>query len=219
MLRFRSQLSFLFILLLASLLAASCSPAAAPTPVLVTVVQTVPVEVTRQAEVTREVEVTRQVVATQLVEVTVTPPLAETPVQGIPMTQTPTQASPAAQTPAQGIPMTQTPTPANPGGQPATTSVVTPYNQITPDQKGQGFTPVFVQNETEFTMKVSLLGPTSLLVTVSPGGSQKVWLRPGDYLYETWKDDRKSYSGSFKIASADKHLLILRDSKAILWIP
>lgn len=193
------KLRILFTLLLASLLAAGCAPAATPTAMIMTVVQTVPVEVTRLAEVTQMVEVTRQVVVTQLVEVTVTPPAPETPVQG--------------------VPMTQTPTPANPTGQPAPSSNITPYSVITPDQKGQGFTPVFVQNETSDTRRVAITGPTSLEVTVSPGGSQKIWLRRGDYIFDTWKDDHKSYSGSFSITSADKYQFILRDTKAILWIP
>jgi hypothetical protein len=187
------------------MLIAGCGPAATPSPVIVTVVQTALVEVTRLAEITQPIEVTRQVVMTQLVEVTVTPPLSGTPVQ--------------VGTPMQGIPMTQTPTPANVAGQSAPSSVVTPYNWITPDQKGQGFTPVFLQNETSNTMKVALAGPVSMEVTVAPGRSQKVWLRRGDYSFETWKDDRKSYSGNFSITSADKYQLIFRDSKAVLWVP
>jgi hypothetical protein len=197
--RFRFSV-FLF-LALTTLLAAGCGPAATPTSVIQTVMQTVPVEVTRLAEVTQQVEVTRQVMVTQLVEVTVTPPVSETPSQGIPMTQTPTPAVP------------------NPTGQAQPSSQVTPYSWITPDQKGEGFTPVFIQNETGLTMKVAIYGPTNLEATVSSNGTQKIWLRRGDYSFQTWKDDRKSYAGSFKIASADKHLLILRDTKAVFWIP
>jgi hypothetical protein len=220
MLKFRYTISLLLSLIFASLLATACGPAATPSPVVLTVVQTVPVEVTRLAEVTQMVEVTRQVVVTQLVEVAVTPPVEGTAAQGIPMTQTPVSA--VSETPVQGIPMTQTPTPPatnSTAGQATLASAVTPYNWITPDAKGQGFTPVFIENQTDYTMKIAINGPLNMEVTVAPGRSQLVWLRRGNYTFQTWKDDRKSYSGSFSIVSADKYQLFLRDSKAVLWVP
>jgi hypothetical protein len=65
------------------MVAAGCKPAQ-QTPVIVTVVQTIPVEVTRLVEMTVPVEVTREVFVTQIVEVQVTPTSA---VSGTPTTQ------------------------------------------------------------------------------------------------------------------------------------
>lgn len=50
----------------------SASPQPSPTPEIVTVVSTVPVEVTRIVEIPKTVEVTRKVMVTQVVEVPVT---------------------------------------------------------------------------------------------------------------------------------------------------
>src|SRR4030066_1726314 len=63
-------------ILMAALVLSACagtSPANS-TPNVLTVIQTVPVEVTRIVEITQAVEVTRQVVVTQIVEVPVTVP-------------------------------------------------------------------------------------------------------------------------------------------------
>ncbi len=72
-----------------SLFGCSASPQPSATPVIVTVVSTVPVEVTRIVEVPQTVEVTRQVVVTQIVEVPVTP----APTATVAATSTPTAAA------------------------------------------------------------------------------------------------------------------------------
>ena len=75
------RLIFTVLVLATALLAAGCASAPEATPQIVTVVETVPVEVTRVVEVLNTVEVTRQVVVTVVVEVPVTPQATPTATQ------------------------------------------------------------------------------------------------------------------------------------------
>ena len=122
---------FIFVILLATgLLTSACGTTATQAPVLQTVVQTVPVEVTRNVEVTRMVEITRDVVVTQVVE--------------LPVTVTPALPS-------------VTPTYSNAQAQATLAVNITP--QVTPQEKYQGYTPIFIQNKTTDKMDVYLAGP------------------------------------------------------------
>jgi hypothetical protein len=76
-------------LLSISILVGCGGSAPSPTPPVITVVQTVPVEVTRIVELPVTVEVTRQVVVTQVVEVPVTLTPTSLPVEAATSTAAP----------------------------------------------------------------------------------------------------------------------------------
>ena len=187
----------LTLFVLFSLTTSGCTPPTSleTTPIILTVVETVPVEVTRQVEVTRFVEVTRQVIVTQLVELAVTP----TP---LPATSTPTP-------PATFQPLTPFPTllsTAKIGG----TSI----------PKGSNSVPFFVENQTDDPLMLNLYGPQLLLtLTIGKDEVRKTFLREGEYTYEVRRDDQIAYTGSFVINNIDKHEFFLREHKAVLWIP
>ena len=180
-------------ILMAALVLSACagtSPANS-TPNVVTVIQTIPVEVTRIVEITQAVEVTRQVVVTQIVEV--------------PVTVTPSPTAEATPTPT--MPLFPTFTPAL-------------ATQITPQGKGDGFTPFFIVNQTQDRMEVYITGPlTPDPVALSPDSSFKIFLREGEYSYSVWRDGKVAYVGGFRITNIDKHQLILHEDKAVFWIP
>ena len=179
--------------LLAALILSGCvgSSQSISTPNVVTVIQTVPVEVTRIVEITQAVEVTRQVVVTQIVEV--------------PVTVTPNPTVEATPTPTLALVPTFTPILAT---------------QITPQGKGDGFSPFFLVNQTPDRLEVYITGPlTPAPVALSPNSSFKVFLREGDYSYSVWRDGKVAYQGGFRITNIDKHQLILHEDKAVFWIP
>jgi len=160
---------------------------------LVTVVQTVPVEVTRVVEVHKTVEVTRQVVITQLVPVLVTstPGLAE-------------QAT-ATQTPAALLTL-ETPTPATP----------TP---TFPQEKVKGFSILLVVNETDDDLVVELSGTVerSLLFRGPSQALERV--KEGDYAYIVWRQSQVLFQGTFKITNPDKFELHIRKDKVVFLVP
>jgi hypothetical protein len=184
------------IILLSVLLAGCNSPAyAVNAPVVITVKETVPVEVTRQVEVTHLVEVTRQVVVTRLVEVLVTPtPLANTE------TSTPTILF---------QPLTPLPT---------LLSTAKIGDNTTP--KSPASVPFFIENQTDSPLLLNLSGPQTLLtLTLGPDEVRKTYLAEADYTYEVWRDGQIAYAGKFTINNFDKHGFFMRQNKAVLWIP
>ena len=145
MLRVSRSRLLLILFLLLFLLLGGCSSPATPeaTQVVITVVETVPVEVTRQVVVTQIVEVTRQVIITHLVEllVTLTPP---------PATETPSPTLIAQQ-------LTPLPT---------ILSTAKIGDNTTP--KGSNSVPFFIENQTDTPLLLNLYGPQTLL-TLSIG--------------------------------------------------
>src|SRR4030067_3791087 len=174
----KRQIVLLTILLVAFIFSgcAGSSPANS-TPNVVTVIQTIPVEVTRIVEIPQAVEVTRQVVGTQIVEV--------------PVTVTPSPTAEATPTP---------PMPFFPTFPPALAT------QITPQGKGDGFTPFFIVNQTQDRMEVYITGPlTPDPVALSPDSSFKIFLREGEYSYSVWRDGKVAYVVGFRITNIDKN--------------
>jgi hypothetical protein len=180
----------LFVLVALGVMTSACGSAPTQAPVVQTVVQTVPVEVTRNVEVTRMVEVTRDVVVTQVLEV--------------PVTITP--ALPSA-----------TPTFQYQSQQPTLLVNLTP--PVTPQAKFEGYTAVFVQNQTSDKMDVYLAGPDQFSLALWGGDQQKIWTREGNYEYIVSINGQEAYRGKFKIVSADKYVWNLYKNKAILQQP
>ena len=178
------------------LLTVGCS-GAQQTPIIVTVVQTVPVEVTRLVEMTVPVEVTREVFITQIVEVQVTPTPAET---GTPTTQ------------FGGVQ-------ATPFGTQSSYVGPAPTAGFTPQAKGEGFTPVFVKSFAKERLEMYIRGPLDVSVVVNPDNVQKIWLTRGDYTYTVYDPGGLAYDGSMKIASDDKYEIHLYDNKAVIVVP
>ena len=178
------------------LLTTGCS-AAQQTPTIVTVVQTVPVEVTRLVEVTVPVEVTREVYITQIVEVQITP----TPG----LTSTPTTQSGGVQ--------------ATPFGTQSSYIGPAPTAGFTPQAKGEGFTPVFVKSFAKDRLEMYIRGHLDISVVVNPDNVKKIWLSRGDYTYTVYDPGGLAYDGSFKIASDDKYEIHLYDNKAVIVVP
>jgi hypothetical protein len=144
------------------ILVAGCSAQTRPeiSTVIVTVVETVPVEVTHQVEVTRLVEVTRQVIVTQLVEFVITP----------------TPAAPK-----------ETPTPSELAQlltpQPTLLSTTQIGGSTTP--KSSDAVPFFIENQTDDPLTLNLYG-SQLLLTLNIGKDEirKTFLKEGEYTYE-----------------------------------
>lgn len=178
---------------------AGCGGNAAPntTPPVITVVQTVPVEVTRIVEIPVTVEVTRQVVITQVVEVPVTLTSTSVPLE----TATPTAA------PLTFVPLsTYVPT-------------ITPGGVYTDIKKVNGTTLLMVRNETDRELTVDIAGPVSTSLLLYPDGEASQIVPEGAYTYRVLENSLPLYSGSFRLTNPDKHELLLRENKAVLWLP
>ena len=183
----------IFLLLLTALILWGCSGSSAPAEatVIVTVVETVPVEVTRVVEITQEV------IVTEIIEV---------PVTVTPQPPTATSANPSP---------TDTPTPI-----PATLeSIVDPLFGVTPEGRVHGWLPFFVDNQTSEKLEIFVTGPIPFNRVVYADSSQKVWLREGRYTFTVWEHGNLKYNGTFKITIDEKHRLFLRDDKPKLWVP
>ena len=186
-------LAFLFMIFLLTL---GCS-GAQQTPAIITVVQTVPVEVTRLVEMTVPVEVTREVFQTQIVEVQVTTTPAVTSTPTIPA------GSPQIQQPA---------------GSQFTAGPVTTAG-FTPQAKGEGFTPVFVSSYATDRLEMYLRGPIDLSVVLNPDNVKKIWLSRGNYTYTVYDPGGLAYDGDLRIASNDKYEIYLYNNKAVIAVP
>ncbi|MGD9092339.1 MAG: hypothetical protein PVF74_05800 [Anaerolineales bacterium] len=186
----RRKTATIFLILLTGLLLWSCSSTATPeTTVIVTVVETMPIEVTRLVEITREVMVT------EIVEV----PVTVTP-------QPPTATS-------------DSPTPTDTPIAPTLPSIVDPLFGVTPEGRVHGWLPFFVENKTSEKLEIFVDGPIPFNRVVYAGGSQKVWLREGSYTFSVWGSGSLKYNGTFRLTIDEKHHLFLRDDKPKLWVP
>jgi len=171
--------------------------ASSPTPAVITVIQTVPVEITRIVELPITVEVTRQVVVTQVVEV----PVTLTPTSQPEETATPTAAA------LTFVPLaTYVPT-------------ITPGGVYTDTKKVSGMTLLRIRNETDRVLTIAISGPVSTSLVLYPDGEASQIVPEGEYDYRVLENELPLYSGSFKLTNPDKHELFLRENKAVLWIP
>ena len=200
----RSKFAILSLIMLAALILWGCSTStpAPDTQVVVTVVETIPVEVTRLVEVTQLVEVTKEVVVTEIVEipVTVTP---QAP------TETPNGSAPT-ETP---IPIVNTP------ALPTANPTLAPVSQFTPEGRGDGWLPFYIENQTDSKLGIVASGPIPFERLVWNGQTSLVWLNEGLYNYTVWEGGSQKYSGSFNITNIDKHKLFLREENAKFWYP
>lgn len=187
----------LILLLLVSLLLSGCASftPAVVTPEIVTIVQTVPVEVevpvevTRFIEVTRLVEVTRQVVQTELVPVTVTP------------TPSP-EATGTSVAPTPGlIALGNTPT----------------YGK--PAEKVPGIAPLRVWNTTEDTLEVVINGPVYYQISLAANKAVFLSIKEARYTYLVYRDGNFVYKGEMNISNPDKYELHLKEERAAFLIP
>jgi hypothetical protein len=186
----------LFLLLLLggiALLAAGCGGAAQATPTdqIVTVLQTVPVEVTRMVEVVTTVEVTRQVVVTVVVEVPVTPEATPTP------PRPPTQPGPT---------ISYLPT-------------STPLSQSFDAPKVGGISRLKIDNETDETLTVKISGAQSFEVELPPNRSAFLNVPYGDYTLRVYNGDDRMYTVRLSIVNPDKYEVNLGGSKATIIAP
>lgn len=177
---------------------AGCSPQAAE-PEVVTVVNTVPVEVTRLVEVERTVVVTQEVIVTQVVEV---------PVTVMPTDTAP--SSPVPETAVVNLPVAGfTPVPV--------TATINP-NEFK-DNKSQGFAPLKLTNETDKSVVVQVSGPQSFTFTLGGETSLLQVVPEADYAYTILHDGEVLFSGKLHITNPDKHELIVRSDKVIFKVP
>jgi hypothetical protein len=192
----RNTLRRLLIVLLlgtTALLAAGCGGAgqATPTAQIVTVLQTVPVEVTRLVEVVNTVEVTRQVVVTVVVEVPMTP--AATPTAPRPPTQ-----------PA--VTYAYLPT---------ATSLVQAFE--TP--KAAGISRLKLDNETDETLTVKGSGTQNFEIELPPNKSAFLNVPYGEYTLRVYNGDDRLYTVKVNIVNSDKYEVRLGSDKATILAP
>jgi len=200
----RSIITNISLIILASFILWGCSTAnpAPETTVVVTVVETIPVEVTRLVEVTQLVEVTHEVYVTEIVEIPVT-------ITPLPPTETPVNSSPTETS----IPIATTTT------LPAAVLALAPELQFTPEARGDGWLPFYIENQTDSKLEIVASGPIPFNRVVWNDQTIKVWLNEGQYTYSVWEGGSQKYSGSFNITNIDKHQLFLRENFAKFWYP
>ena len=176
-----------------AILAAGCGGAAQPTPTaqIVTVVETVPVEVTRVVEVVNTVEVTRQVVVTVLVEVPVTPPA------------TPTATRPPAQ-PAATISYI-----------PTSTALVQEFDS----DKKEGVSRLKIDNTTDETLTAMGSGTKSFEVEIPPGKSAFLNVPYGDYTIRVYEGSKRMYTAHVSCVNPDKYTIVLNGDSATVIAP
>jgi len=163
----------------------------APGTVVVTVVETVPVEVTRLVEIPMTVEVTRQVVATQIVQVpvTLTPPPGATP------TQAPSPLAALAST----TPLSPTPT--------------------FPLEKVKGYSVLLVVNETDDDLVVEIDGPVDRSFLFKGPSKILEKVKEGKYAYTVLRHDQIIYQGTINITNPDKFELHIRADRVVFLVP
>ena len=189
------------VFVLFSLLGVLVAGCAAPTPVVpstvvVTVVNTVPVEVTRLAPVQQTVEVTRQVVVTQLVEVPVT--LTPSPTPEVTSTST----------------TTVTPTPAS------TYQAMPLYPTATfPVEKKAGFSRLKLVNKTNDSIEIQISGPFFQTYTLSPGDQSIEPVKEGMYQYTVTIEGSVIFRGTMNITNPDKHELHVYPDRVVFLVP
>jgi len=161
----------------------------AQTPVVVTVVNTVAVEVTRMVQVPQTVEVTRQVVVTQLVPVTTTPGAAPTSTPTPPATGAPTLPAAAA------------------------TVVWVPTK---PPVKVNGIAYFKITNATSDKVEVWFKGPVTRSFVVGGGTSVLTSMPWGSYTYQVLKDGKVAFAGEIKFNNSDKYEMVVAEDRVII---
>jgi len=185
------RLIFTALVLATALLAASCASAPEPTPQIVTVVETVPVEVTRIVEVLNTVEVTRQVVVTVVVEVPVTPEV------------TPTATRPPSQ-PAATISYLPAPT---------------ALGQAFETPKAEGVSRLKLDNESDETLTIKISGLQNYELEIPDGKSAFLNVPYGEYTLRVYNGNDRLYTVRVNIVNPDKYEVNLGGSKATLMTP
>jgi hypothetical protein len=195
--RRRPILIFSICLLGAILLAAGgCTPGPAAISQVVTVVQTIPVEVTRLVEIVSTVEVDREVIVTQIVE--------------IPVTVTPTNTLEATLTPEATATLIPGPT--------FTEGAFVPAD-YDPNNKKPGLAPLKVINETDDRLTVAISGARAFTIVLNGNDSTIEIVPEGEFSYTVWRNEQIAYQGSFRVTNPDKHELVLREDKAVFRVP
>jgi hypothetical protein len=181
--------------ILAALLLSSCANSSSPAieTVVVTVVNTVPVEITRIVEVEKTVEVTRQVVVTQEVEVPVTVTPSPTP------ENSPTPESTATPTAPAFITAEATPT--------------------FPQEKVEGFSFLKLVNETDNNLVVNISGPFQQSYPIGSHLERVETVKEGQYTYMVLQDGRVIFRGTMNFTNPDKHELHIREDKVVFLVP
>jgi hypothetical protein len=189
----RLGLFCLFVLTTMLLWGCSAPTQPAQTPVVVTVVNTVEVEVTRMVQVPQTVEVTRQVVVTQLVPVTTTPSIS-------------TSAAPTA-----------TPTP------PATVAPTLPAAAATvvwiptkPPVKVNGISYLKITNATNDKVEVLFNGTVTRSYIVGGGTSVSTSIPWGSYTYQVVKNGKVAFSNEIRFNNSDKYEMVIFEDHAII---
>lgn len=169
-----------------------CGGSPLQTPQVVTVVNTVPVEVTRVVPVPQTVEVIREMIVTQIIEV--------------PVTTTPAPTSAATSTLA--------PTATATFARLAATATPT-----FPAEKVAGFALLKITNENDIELSASISGPLYATYAV-PARLHILRIVPeGRYTYAVAREGKVIYRGTMNITNPDKHELKLRADKAVFLVP
>jgi hypothetical protein len=179
----------LFIISAVLLWGCSAPTQAVQTPVVLTVVNTVAVEVTRMVPVQQTVEVTREVVVTQLVPVTTTP--------GALPTTTPTPPATVAPT----LPAV------------APTIIWIPTK---PPVKVNGISYLKITNDTSDKVEVWFKGNVTRSYIVGGGTSILTSIPWGSYTYQVLKDGKVSSSGETRFNNSDKYEMVIFEDHAII---
>ncbi len=173
------------------ILATGCASAPEPTPQIVTVVETVPVEVTRMVEVLNTVEVTRQVVVTVVVEVPVTP-----------------QATPTA-----------TQAPAQPAATFSYLPSPTALGQAFETPKAEGVSRLKLDNESDETLRIQISGPQNYELEIPDGKSAFLNVPYGEYTIRVFNGSDRLYTVRVNVVNPDKYEVNLGGSKATVMTP
>lgn len=192
------SLRVIFIIIFSVALLSACS-SPAPTPQVVTVVNTVPIEVTRLVEIESTVLVVTEVVVTQIVEI----PVTITPTLNLEMTSTPQVTS----------------TQIVEGGTEIIFGTPTLPASEFKDEKIQGYSILKVINETPDYLSVVVSGPETQKLAVSGGKSVSQVILEGVYSYSVERDGQEIYQGVIQLTNPDKHELVIRKDKVIYRVP
>jgi hypothetical protein len=187
----RRGLIFLFVFSAILLWGCSAPTPSAQTPVVVTVVNTVPVEVTRMVSVQQTVEVTRQVLVTQLVQVPVT------------------------NTPGAVPTVTSTPPPATPTYLPAATNTIV-WIPTRPSTKVNGISYFKITNNSSVKSDVIFNGPVTRNFVVGGGTSLLTSMPWGSYTYQIIQDGKVAFSGEMRLVNSDKYEMVIYEDRVIV---
>jgi hypothetical protein len=102
---------------------------------------------------------------------------------------------------------------------PAVNTTLPPELQFTPEARGDGWLPFFIENQTDSKLAIVASGPVPFDRFVWNDQTIKLWLNEGLYQYTVWEGGNLKYSGSFNITNIDKHQLFLRENDAKFWYP